>query len=275
MTDSPLQDRLRRVLTADAERAPAAALTPERFRHTLAGSPAGRRSRPGRRPGFPTVRTAVAAAAVLIAAAVAVVALAGRNSSPAFASWVGRPNPISAADTARLGSVCGGRHPLIVDRRGHSAYAVYNDGPDWTDCLATVPGLPADKGLPKAWLSHGSLTAVAVAEPDTAHPAVVVSVKAPEGDLGDRAPVAWVSGRITPAVTRITIQTADGTVIPTIHDGTFAAWWPGNDNDQTVIRGYDNTGGLLTTIDQLNCGGPKIAPRIQTPGQPTTGGCSR
>jgi hypothetical protein len=268
MTDNlQIEQRLRRALNLDAERAPQPSLTTAQFRELAA-----RDSAPARRRT--PVRWVGVAAAIVAGATVAVVGLGDHGTSRAFASWVSQPDPISAADTAHLGPICGAQAPLIVDRRGHSAYAVYSDGTAWTDCLATIPGNTPDKGLPDGWLSHGLLSSVVITKPAADHPLVVLSAKAPEGNSTKQAPVTWVSGRIASTVARVSISTSQGTVIPSVRDGVFAAWWPGNDSDTAVIRAYDGSGKLVTTVDELNCGGARLAPRIQVPGQAAVGGCS-
>ncbi|PZS26654.1 MAG: hypothetical protein DLM58_20340 [Pseudonocardiales bacterium] len=268
MTDNvQIEERLRRVLSLDAERGPRPSLTPAQFRKLAAGQ-----DMPARRRG--SLRWVGVAAAALAGTAIAVIGLGGHGTGAAFASWVSQPSAISATDIARLDAACGAQAPIIVDRRGHSAYAVYSDGSARTDCLATIPGLSPDKGLADTWLTYGSLRTVAITEPTRAHPLVVLSVKAPEGNSVKQAPVTWVSGRFAPAVARITISTSRGIVIPSVHDGIFAAWWPGSDSDTAVVRGYDSSGRLLSTVDELNCGGAQLAPRIQTPGHAPVGGCA-
>jgi hypothetical protein len=296
-SDKVLEDRLRGVLARDADRAPAATLTHDQF-HALrerdvmnAGSghraartrhPSGRhqatRRRAQRRLGI--------AAAAIAAVSATVFGLTGHDSlAQAFASWTSTPAPISTADVAAVSARCGqGRvsgaggatqwpvnsAPAIVDRRGHSAHVVFHSGDLWVDCLATIPGLTPDKGLPDTWVSLSSTDAGA-APPDAANPVQVASVKSPEGNDVKRAPASWISGRVAPTVARVTITTSHGPVEATVHDRLFAAWWPGNDADTDVIHAYDSSGHLIATVDQLTCDGP--GPRTHLPGHPATGGC--
>lgn len=92
------------------------------------------------------------AAGALAGVAASVVGLTTAGGTPAFASWRSSPSPISAADASALGAPCRAARavtpdgtvpwpmagaPVIVGRRGHSAYAVYSVGERWIDCLAT------------------------------------------------------------------------------------------------------------------------------------------
>jgi hypothetical protein len=267
----PFEQRLHSVLTREAERAPISTLTPAEVRRL---DEQGQ----GRSPALTghRVRWIAVAAAVVAGTGAGVLGLTGGGSTPAFASWVSEPQAISSAQVAGVDVSCSDSGPVIVDRRGNSAYAVYSNGTSWTDCLQTIPGQPHDKGLPEGWTSSGELSSVELGDPSATEPLTLLSAKAPEGNSGNRSPVTWVSGRYSAAVARITIATSDGTVIPTTRDGVYAAWWPGNDGATDVVRAYDQAGDLISSIDEWNCGTPAypLTPRIQATGQAPVGGCS-
>jgi hypothetical protein len=178
--------------------------------------------------------------------------------------------------TAALAKVCGIQHPIIADVRGHAGYLVgvraATSSGGAADCLAQVPGQPTDPDLRDVEIS-GELPA-AVSTPSAEHPLIVLAAKSPEGNDVHQHNVTWVSGRVDPSVASLTVATTTGTVTPTIAEGRFAAWWPGNDGDTAVVRAYDKDGRLLATVDQLNCDSDgRLSPRMTAPDGSDTGGC--
>jgi hypothetical protein len=257
-----LEDRLRRVLAAEAERGPAPTATVA----DLEPHPAAKR-----RARWVLVGAGAAAAAVASLA----IGLTSGGSSPAFASWTSRPTPTSAM-AAVDGSCRTYGRPLLVDRRGHTAYSVYAHDGAWIGCIGVVPGQTPDKGLGPGYVDFGPVDRSVVTAPSTADPLVVLDAKSPEGSAPQKqATVTYVSGRLSSGVARVTVETNRGLIEASVADGVFAAWWPGNDGDTAVVRAYDSSGRLLSTVDELDCTAVdgRNSPRIATAGFAPTGGC--
>jgi hypothetical protein len=255
-----LEDRLRRVLAAEAERGPV---------------PSGAvRDRPtASKPRARWVLVGAGAAAAAVASLA--VGLTSGGSSPAFASWTSRPTPssgLAAVDgTCRTYS-----RPLLVDRRGHTAYSVYALHGTWIGCLATVPGESPDKGLGPGYVDFVLADPNVSTVPSAADPLVVLDAKSPEGSAPQKqATVTYVSGRVSADVARVTVETNRGLIEASLAGGVFAAWWPGNDGDTAVVRAYDSRGALLTTVDELSCTAVdgRNSPRVSTVGFAPVGGC--
>jgi hypothetical protein len=96
--------------------------------------------------------------------------------------------------------------------------------------------------------------------------------------------MTWVWGRIDPSIAAVTITTPSARYTATIHDGMFAASWPGNDGDRTVVTGFDAAGNEVAFTDQLNCAAPEqvatpdglhtpMQPRVVVRGESAGGGC--
>jgi hypothetical protein len=96
-----------------------------------------------------------------------------------------------------------------------------------------------------------------------------MSAKSPMGNMVERFDVTWVSGRIDPTATRVVITTPTASIVPTVKNGVFAAWWPGNDGDLTTITAYGADGTVLAVADGLNC----PSPRLHIAGHAAIGGC--
>ena len=290
MTDTDLETRIRQVVSADAERAPQTMVTLQTF---LAR--AGAVDEPIRRHPM-RYRWAAVAAAALVGAGTGALVITNRGGGSAFASWVSRPQSISGGQADSVRRVCagavspstskgaivvGGAQPanlgrvVVIDRRGSTAYVVLTNGTTWTDCVATIPGLTPDKGLPNSYRHYGPIADVENSATGPNQPMVVLSAKTPEGNNVLGHPITWVSGRVSAAVARVDVATSSGTVVATMRDGVFAAWWPGNDGATAAVRAYDKNGHLLSTITGLNCAKRTLVdPRIQVTGQRPTGGCS-
>ena len=291
MTDTDLGTRIRRAVSADAERAPQPTLSLQSF-----VASAGAVDKQTRRHST-RYRWAAVAAATFVGAGAGALVIIDRGGGSAFASWVSRPQSISAGQAAGVRGVCtgavspstskggaivvGGAQPanlgrvVLIDRRGSTAYAVFTDGRTWSDCVATIPGLTPDKGLPNSYRHYGSIADVEDSATGPDQPMVVLSAKAPEGNNVLGHPITWVSGRVSAAVARVDVATSTGTVVATMGDGAFSAWWPGNDGATAAVRAYDKNGHLLSTITGLNCAQRALLdPRIQVTGQRPAGGCS-
>src|SRR5665647_3155289 len=190
----------------------------------------------------------------------AVVAPRGIAGNTAFASWSATAKAMTPAETAAAGKKCtaqysgpGGfgpgsdgkmvaqSHTVLVERRGV-----------WTFVLLTGPGEKGRGGFQATCLmkdyaaaaSGGANTggggggsarsydgpAVLLA-PNTAEvtDSGYVTVPGVRSASGDAAGTTWSSiGRVGSDVASVVINTIEqGPVTATIHDGYFAAWWPG------------------------------------------------
>ena len=125
-----------------------------------------------------------------------------------------------------------------------------------------------------------------LAETSATRPISVIDAKAPDGNMIDGNEMTWVWGRVDPSIARIVVSTPAGTYTPTITDGVFAAWWPGNDGDRTVVHGYDLNESEIAFVDQLSCSQADpvdvigvglvtpIQPRLVVNGSYVEGGCA-
>ena len=198
-------------------------------------------------PGVIADRTAV----VPPGAKPAVVAPRGIAGNTAFASWTATTKAMTPAETAAAGKKCtaqysgpGGfgpgsdgkmvaqSHTVLVERRGV-----------WTFVLLTGPGEKGRGGFQATCLMNDSAAAAsggantgggggggAIAYDG---PALVLAPNTAEvtssGGSGDSTGSTWSSiGRVGSDVASVVINTIEqGPVTATIHDGYFAAWWPG------------------------------------------------
>lgn len=209
----------------------------------------------GRRPTAPAHqrswrRPAAAAAAIAAVAAGGVAASSILLPNPAYASWDDRPDPISAAESRAASTECGVAAPLAIDRRGNHAYVFGVERSAVTSCVVTLPGHDAE-GLVETYVGHRS---TANEEPSPTRPLTVIDAKAPEGNHVDSepAPLEYVAGRVSPRITRVVIHTSRGRVTATLHDGVYAAWWPGNDADRASVHAYDSAGHEVASATRLD-----------------------
>ncbi|MGB8860036.1 MAG: hypothetical protein WCC60_12305 [Ilumatobacteraceae bacterium] len=218
--------------------------------------------------------------ASLSIAAIAVATLlpaSGSHSPTVFANWTATPQPSDAAGAsdpatiATLDSMCRNTdynvdtdNPAnavlqIIDLRGNGAHTVMHDGDTWKECMSTRDS-DASNIWTTGWVMVTKTKGLTPLTPSADYPAVVIGVKAPNGNAAasaagtvDGHEATWLSGLALPEVAKITITTAIGTVEATLENGVFAAWWPGNDGDSAVVHVYDATGDEILTIDKFNC----------------------
>jgi len=209
-------------------------------------------------PVTPPVRTGLArrprwrwvvACVGLVAVGAFVVAPGLIAGNTAYASWTATAKAITPAETAAAGKKCTAQysgpegfgpgsdgkmvaqsHTFLVERRG-----------DWTFVLLTGPG---EKG-------RGGFQATCLMKDDAAaggantggggggdavsydEPAVVLAPNTAEvtsmGGSSTSTGSTWASvGRVGSDVASVVINTIEqGPVTATVHDGYFAAWWPG------------------------------------------------
>jgi hypothetical protein len=132
----------------------------------------------------------------------------------------------------------------IVDSRPGGVLVGVLTADEWSTCLFANDSLSNDLGPGPAALTP-------TASPD--RPIVVIDAKSPEGNQINGDELVWVWGRVDPSIATVVVSTPTAAYTPTIADGLFAAWWPGNNGDQTVVRGFDANGDEVAFVDQLNC----------------------
>ena len=205
------------------------------------------------------------AAAATVAVLVVVAGIVWRPPS-AFATWTSAPTSSDpqalAADTA---SACRqqaatlmqagdqadwpedpalavmGRLPLVAyDQRGDASAALFADRETdsiWTCAIIPVAGQP-----PYVELSGGA----GLIPEDLGSIEIWAGTASWNWDYGGR----WqLAGRVDPNIGQVTIVTEDDrTVIATIDDGWFLAWWP-SESGPVRIDLHDADGELLDSID--------------------------
>lgn len=181
------------------------------------------------------------AAGIAVAATVGtVLAVPLLAASPATASWAAKPTALTPGETAAQAALCetdlpAGLSPesTLTERRG-SAVLVLLASSSWTRlCIndAHANGMIA-----------GTRVDQPAANPDQAVDLTVyVGTWSPE--LG-----AWAAaaGRVSPKVSRVTVSIPGQVeVMATVHDGYWAAWWPGEPEEGATITAYSASGILL------------------------------
>ena len=162
----------------------------------------------------------------------------------------------------------------IVDARAAGRFVAMVTDSSWFSCVEfATPDANADVNLSAAPGIMGNPVGLPGAA-SIAEPIVVIGAKAPDGNMIDGNEVTWVWGRVDPSVTSVVVSAPSGTFLATVEHGLFAAWWPGNDGDRTVVRALDATGREIAFADQLSCGDETGAhPRLVVGGTYVTGGC--
>lgn len=177
-------------------------------------------------------RRAISGVVTLIASTTGVlVGVFGLAAPAAFAGWSAAPTTPSPGQTqtaegacaARLqsvGSANGSLSPALVDTRGPFTLVIFADstsiascvnGPSFTSIQPNEP-LPGPTPPPDDLvLGHASFTARA------------------------GSPYGLIDGSVGTDVTAVALNLSDGsTVIATVTNGRFAAWWPGTTGIATV-----------------------------------------
>ncbi|PPI18617.1 hypothetical protein C5D34_14635 [Rathayibacter sp. AY1B1] len=199
----------------------AAAARLQMILHTVpvaAREPAARRPR-----GWQFILPAGLAAAAL---GVALAVLPSDVDSRAYASWTSTAAVATASDLATASEACASgdaeqlAQPAIGERRGDWVMLSYTT-PRQRACLIEIPAgtSTAGRALISSTGSESGFTPLAG--------------EYTQGGIsqftGENLPPAvFTSGDVGSDVTRLTIRTGDGTsVLATITDGHWAAWWPG------------------------------------------------
>jgi hypothetical protein len=178
----------------------------------------------------PTSRRRVMLAAGATAATVAGVLGVTQTLAPpdAYASWTATARVATPAEQTRWGQDCLDRmwqdqpHDFavrLVEMRGDFAYTVLTatDGFEAT-CLMSDPG-------PGREVTGGGYTGPLTQEPPP-DGLVTNSVRAQSDDDGNAQ--FEVTGKAGSNVTAVTFAVNGTQVHATLHDGYFAAWWPGS-----------------------------------------------
>jgi hypothetical protein len=245
-------------------------------------------------------RALTAAAAVAVVAAGAAGVLSRRDSARiVFGESTAKPSlPLALTsgerDTAiaRCGEDSFGESVGVVDARPEGLLVGHITGDGWATCLFpsnTSSAASSATTIAIRGNEVGRTPFSLMGESSPVRPIVVVDALSPEGTDGptnaiDGSEVTWVWGRIDPSIATVIISTRSGRYIPTITNGLFAAWWRGNNGDETIVRGYDASGTEVAFVDQLNCAaaapvqikGSQYTPptrRLVVRGQYVEGGC--
>ena len=244
----------------------------------------------------------LAAAASLLVVATGMTALMLRGddvrTAPATSS-AGQPVPaINLTDAQRSDAVqrCSGDLAdvsTVVDGRPGGVLVGAVNADTWRTCVfmtteagglfpASGPTIAKVDSGPTSQLSGPSSLIPATS---SARPIAVIDAKPPAPSANHDPRIVWVWGRVDTSIATIVVSTPTANYTPTITDGLFATWWPGNDGDQTVVRGFDANGVEIASADQLNCApsGPVVVPgyglftamhpRLVVNGSYVEGGC--
>jgi hypothetical protein len=172
--------------------------------------------------------------------------------------WQPRPYVLDAATATRIGDACRrdiefprGSMPVVIDVRGAGVATVRMSGVESGSCDAleiTARGEIAGAG--GGWRGGNA------AGPPLGN--LEVSQVEVQMVAGGELKVEGVSvyGRAGPGVTEVRIETTTGvTVVATLHDGWFAAWWPQPVGDRFdpaqahfAVRAHDAAG---TIVDEV------------------------
>jgi hypothetical protein len=233
---------------------------------------------------------AVAAAVTVVAAGAAGVKLRHDSTRIEFGESTAKPSlPLALNSAERETAIarCGGNPQAgsvgVADSRPEGLLVGQITGGGWATCL-----FPSNVSTSVSLNGRTTPTAL-VSDVSPTRPIVVIDANPQKGTDGptnqiDGSEVTWVWGRIDPSIATVIVSTRSGRYIPTITNGMFAAWWRGNNGDETIVRGFDANGTEVGFVDQLNCyaaapvqinGGRYTPPtrRLVVRGQYVEGGC--
>lgn len=227
---------------------PAREAAAARLQMILHSDPVAAREPAARRPrGWQFILPAGLAAAAL---GVALAVLPSGVDSRAYASWTSTAEVASASDLTVASAACAAGdteqlgQPAIGERRGDWVLLSYTT-PSQRACLIEIPAgtSTAGRALISSTGSEGGFTPLAD--------------EYTQGGIsqftGENLPPAvFTSGDVGSDVTGLTIRTNDGTsVLATITDGHWAAWWPGTgltEGGETGRRGPEPTFTVTLTL---------------------------
>jgi hypothetical protein len=192
-------------------------------------------------------------------------------------------------------------HTLLTDVRGPftitllqngTSYATCFTGPSFTEVNRITSPSNGSGGAQSGTLSVGSQTADGGASgPQAGGVGSVVSLEGTSsGDLNQvlqnhltttsDGPYTFIDGRVANGVTGVTLALDDGqSIVATVADGWFVAWWPGNTSDATsaqVTKASGTTSEPLIPLSEMGTKFP-LGPAGSSwglPFPPTPGSCT-
>lgn len=212
---------------------------------------------------------ALAAAAVVILAGAAGIVMRNRSTEPIVYSQSpaepSLPSALTEAERETALTRCTSQSRAasepagVVDARPEGFLVGVSATDTWLTCF-----FPSDESAKISLIPIGITGRVTpnalLPEVSPSRPIVVVDasgqkgIDGPEGSKAiDGREVTWVWGRIDPAIASVIVTTRTAQYVPTITNGLFAAWWRGNNSDETVVRGFDASGNEVAFVDQVNC----------------------
>jgi hypothetical protein len=210
------------------------------------------------------------AAAVVILVGAAGIMMRNRGSEPIVFSQStaepSLPSPLTEAERTTGLTRCVSQSRAeseptgVVDARPEGLLVGVSATDTWLTCF-----FPSDESAQISLFPIGLASGEArpnalLPEVSPSRPIVVVGAsgqKGIDGPDGSKvikgSEVTWVWGRIDPSIASVIVTTRSAQYVPTITNGLFAAWWRGNNSDQTVVRGFDAAGNEVAFVDQVNC----------------------
>lgn len=200
----------------------------------------------------PRRRWVLGAVALVVASALVVLPGLGHGEK-AFASWSAIAKAVAPAEVSAIGRQCKtywdgpagpwpasdakmveDSQPVIVERRGLWTFVLLaGRGGFKATCLhPTVPGSVSGSNGGGSAQTH-----------DTAFAAYDTAVTDGASQYGDGDGSYFeMTGRVGAKVSSVVINTAEqGPVMATVHDGYFAAWWPGPGMAQAEIHSHETS----------------------------------
>ncbi|MEX2210113.1 MAG: hypothetical protein WD846_04500 [Patescibacteria group bacterium] len=219
----------------------------------------------------PRWRLALAVVPIVAVASVAVWAGATILSPPsAFATWTAVPTPVDPAFAEQMERNCATNRPaedlssfdpqtraemeaqqeifrklplVVVDRRGRAAIALFAERRPEGQAVVTCMTIAEEDGGSPVNGGGGSATGALESPPDG--PLRLFSALRDQSDAGIYT--AYV-GHVDPDVVQVTVErNSGGSVIASVANGYFVAWWPG-DSYATTLVAYGEGGQILAEI---------------------------
>jgi hypothetical protein len=216
-------------------------------------------------------RIALAVVPVIAVAAVAVFVGAMILAPPsAFATWTAVPTPVDPAFVEQMERNCATDRPpddlssidpqtraemeaqqeifeslplVVVDRRGRAAVALFAERRPDGQAVVTCMTIAEVEGGPPVNGGGGSATAAMESPPDG--PLRLISALRDQSDAGIYT--AYI-GHVDPEVVQVTVERNSGdSVIASVANGYFVAWWPGEAH-ATNLMAYGDGGRVLAEI---------------------------
>lgn len=158
------------------------------------------------------------------------------DSGVAYASWTSVPLPVAPSDVAAVVGAC--RQQLddsttpiaLAERRGDFVAVLFYEGnPERSEsCIAVNP--PGSTQVEQVKSGVGGSSG-----PAWTPPAGRIS-EGSSSQYGGDHPAAFTEGGIGPGVVGVTIHAGARTIIATVENGRYAAWWPGTAFKDSPVR---------------------------------------